>query len=134
MPFDGNPTRRPSVVAAFIAAVASFVGCSKSEPPDAAPGRVSQGVKVTGFDADGEPVIQTLEDGSIRIVFEAMPPFFAEDNGTEADFEKFEDVMSKRIGLPVTREDREVFVIHNAPAGTAEQLKEWLERFHQGPS
>lgn len=132
MPFRRKKTRGRSLIASLLAGAASLFGCSKNDPPAAAPSRVSQELTVTGFDADGEPVVRVMDDGSINIVFEAMPPFFAEDNGTEAEFEKFEDVISKQIGLPVDREDREVFVIRNAPAGAAEQIKEWLATFHQG--
>ncbi len=71
-----------------------------------------------------------MHDGSIRIVFEPMPPNFAEDDGTEADFAEFENVISKKIGVPVIRKDREVFVIRDAPPGTGERLRDWLATFH----
>jgi hypothetical protein len=100
--------------------------------PGASAVAVSQELKVAGFDRDGEPIIQVMHDGSIRIVFEAMPPNFAEDRGSESDFDEFEKVISEKMGLAVVREDREVFVIRNAPPGTAERIKAWLDSYHNG--
>jgi hypothetical protein len=123
--------RRP-LLAGLAAWLASLFGCARPDTPAASPDREARQLQVVGFDADGEPVIHVLADGTIRIVFEAMPPFFAEDGGTEADFAAFDAVISKAIGLPVLRDDREVFLVRNAPAGTAERIKQWLEAYHEG--
>ena len=80
-------------------------------------------IAVTRFDSDGEPVIKQWSDGSLRIHFEAMPPFFAEDEGTESDFDNFEDKCQDVLGVSVTRDDREVFVIQNPESDTAEKAK-----------
>lgn len=58
-----------------------------------------------------------------------MPPFFAEDEGTEADYEAFEKTIQDSLGVTVIREDREVFVIKDPKPDTAEQAKAWLETF-----
>ena len=128
---DKDTTVGHPVIPSLIAAVASLFGCSQAQPPAAPASQVAEELEVSGFDPDGEPVIRTSQDGSITIVFEAMPPFFAEENGTEADFEKFEETMSQQLGLPVEREDREVFIIRKAPAGTAERIRQWLSTFHE---
>lgn len=86
---------------------------------------------VAGFDPDGEPIIRQLDDGTLRIHFEAMPPFFAEDDGTEVDFENFEITMQTALGVTVRREDREVFVIDHPEADTANKAQAWLESFRK---
>jgi hypothetical protein len=86
-------------------------------------------VSVSGFDADGEPVIRKHSDGSLWIHFEAMPPFFAEEDGTEAEFEDFESKLQEALGVRVRREDREVFVIANPGPDTAARAKAWLEGY-----
>lgn len=90
--------------------------------------------EINGFDPDGEPVIQTLADGSLQIVFEAMPPFFSEDAGTEHEFEKFENQMAQSLGVEVTREDRELFVISSPASDTLEKAIRWLENFPKPPA
>jgi hypothetical protein len=60
-----------------------------------------------------------------------MPPFFAEDNGTEIDFETFEKRMQDTLGIPVSRTDREVFVMQKPAADTVAKAKAWLEGFHR---
>ncbi len=51
-----------------------------------------------------------------------------EDNGTESEFETFELKIQEALGVPVVREDREVFVIQNPAADSAEKAKSWLDR------
>ena len=60
-----------------------------------------------------------------------MPPFFAEENGTESEFESFELKVQDELGVPVVREDRDVFVIRNPAPDTAEKAESWLEHFHK---
>lgn len=87
-------------------------------------------LRVSGFDPDGEPVISVDDDdGTVSIQFEAMPPFFAEDNGTEAEFEDFDKTMSDALGIVVRRDDRELFVIDTCDGETAKRVKIWLETF-----
>jgi hypothetical protein len=88
-------------------------------------------IEVTGFDPDGEPVIQRWADGSIVILFNAMPPFFAEDGGTEDEFENFETTIGFVLGVEVLRDDREVFVIQMPREDTIVKAKAWLENYHR---
>ena len=131
-----NGSRWRIALAAPLAGMASLPACNKSQPPApapaAAPPAVSQEFKVAGFDPHGEPVVRLMQDGSLRIILEAMPPFFADDDTTEADFAEFGKVISKQIGLPVIRKDREVFVIRDALPGTAARLRDWLAACHGG--
>lgn len=87
-------------------------------------------ITVSGFDADGEPIIQEWSDGSLSIHFEAMPPFFSEENGTEPEFKNFELELAKALGVPVVREDRELFTMKNPKADTSQKAQSWLEEFH----
>ena len=126
-----NASKR-TLIGSLIAAAVSIFGCGKpaASPEQATPepGVIEQ-ISVSGFDRDGEPVIKKWSDGSIWIHFDAMPPFFAEDEGTETDFEKFEVKIQQALGVPVRRDDREVFVIAEPEPDTAEKAKAWLEAY-----
>ncbi len=127
-------TRKKTLIGSLFASMLSLCGCGQTpSPPQAAPDEPTlvEEITVTGFDADGEPIIKKWSDGSLWIHFEAMPPFFAEDNGTESEFQTFELKIQEALSVPVVREDREVFVIQNPAADTAEKAKSWLEGFHK---
>ena len=82
---------------------------------------------VTGFDPDGAPEIRAMSDGSLVIVFNFMPPSFAEED--EDRFATLEKEIEKAIGVPVFREDREVFLIRKPGKETVEKLRKFLENF-----
>lgn len=118
----------------LFASILSICGCGQPAPP--APQRNSvptlvEEITVTGFDPDGEPVIKKWSDGSLWIHFQAMPPFFSEENGTEAEFANFESKIQDALGLPVRRDDREVFVIVQPNPDTVAKAKEWLEAYRK---
>jgi cytochrome oxidase Cu insertion factor (SCO1/SenC/PrrC family) len=126
--------RKKTLIGSFVAAILSLCGCGHpgAPPKQVVPKpTVIEEVSVSGFDQDGEPVIKKWSDGSIWIHFEAMPPFFAEDEGTEADFEKFETKVQEALGVPVRRDDREVFIIADPKPDTAQKAKEWLEAYRK---
>lgn len=102
-----------------------------SEEEEEEDGDLVETIEIEGFDPDGEPVIKRWADGSLWIHFEAMPPFFAEEDGTEDDFEDFQAVLQAALGVPVTQDDREVFVIEHPLADTVKKAKKWLESFHK---
>ncbi|MHC4406586.1 MAG: hypothetical protein ACYTG0_43730 [Planctomycetota bacterium] len=124
--------RKRNFIASIMASVLSTCGCGQPSAPaperDSEPTIVEE-ISVSGFDPDGEPVIKKWSDGSIWIHFEAMPPFFSEDDGTEAECENFETKIEDAIGVPVRRDDREVFVITNPQSDTATRAKAWLESY-----
>lgn len=88
-------------------------------------------IAVQGFEADGEPVIKRWSDGSVWIHFNFMPPLFAEENGTEAQFDSFDSKLQEALGVPVIWDDREVFIVANPEPDTVVKAKAWLESFHQ---
>jgi hypothetical protein len=131
-----KPPQRIVDAILILACLLPLGGCRDtppSSPPPAADDEptVVEEISVTGFDVDGEPVIKKWSDGSLWIHFQAMPPFFSEDDGTEARFETFENDVQKALGVPVVREDREVFVIPDPEPDTVQKAKDWLEGFHK---
>lgn len=129
-------TGKRALLGVMIAWASSLFGCGKPgavPPQGASKPTVVEEVAVSGFDREGEPVIRKMSDGTISIHFEAMPPFFAEDDGTESEFENFETTIQKALGVPVRRDDREVFTITNPKPDTAERAKAWLEGYRKKP-
>lgn len=109
-------------------------GLKSQEVPDPDQPTLIEEITVNGFDPDGEPVIKKWSNGSLWIQFEAMPPFFAKDEGTENDFEEFETKIQDSLGVTVHRDDREVFVIKRPKPDTAEKVKAWLEAYRKSRS
>ena len=103
---------------------------SLAQEPKKKPSKRVEVIRVKGFDAEGEPMIEKRSDGSVWIHFQAMPPFFAEHAGTESEFENFQEQLQNAIGVAVRRDDREIFIIENPTRETSQQAKAWLESFH----
>jgi hypothetical protein len=109
-----------------------YVTGSLSPAPPKKPSKRVEAIRVKGFDSEGEPMIEKLSDGTLWIHFQAMPPFFAESNGTESAFDNFEEQLQQALGVAVRRDDREIFIVENPMQETGQKVKEWLEHFH-GP-
>jgi hypothetical protein len=77
-------------------------------------------IPLSGFDSDGEPVIRLMSDGSLYLVFNFMPPTWAEAD-PEA-FGAFDKKLQKAIGLPVIWEDREFFPVKQPAEDTVDQI------------
>ena len=86
-------------------------------------------VPLTGFDPDGEPEIRVMSDGSWYLVFNFMPPSWAEDDPDP--FDDFDKQLSKAIGLPVEWEDREFFRIARPSKDTAARIQRFLTAFNR---
>jgi hypothetical protein len=84
-------------------------------------------VSLTGFDPEGEPEIREMSDGSMYLVFNFMPPSWAEDDPDP--FDDFDKQLSKAIGLPVEWEDREFFRIVRPAADTVQRIKRFLAAY-----
>ncbi|MBI1349236.1 hypothetical protein GC163_23450 [bacterium] len=126
--------RKRGLFGSLLTPLLLICGCGRNAAPAGgtveAPTMIEE-IAVTGFDPDGEPVIKKWSDGKLWIHFEAMPPFFAEDQGTEQEFEDFEAKIQEALGVAVRRADREVFVIDQPEPDTAEKVKAWLEAYHK---
>jgi hypothetical protein len=88
----------------------------------------AQRIPFAGFDPKGEPEIQVAADGSIRVMFNFMPPSWVPDEqrGSLGTFKDFDQRLAKALGVPVSWEDRELFVIKAPRADTIERLKTFL--------
>ena len=73
--------------------------------------------QVLGFD-------RVNPDGSLHVVFNFMPPSWAEDNPTP--FDDFDQQLSRAVGLPVQWEDREVFRIERPAGDTVARIRQFL--------
>ena len=78
-------------------------------------------IAVSGFDPEGEPEIRVMADGGLYVVFNFMPPSWAEDNPDP--FDDFDRQLSQAIGLPVEWEDREFFRVGRPAPDTVERIR-----------
>jgi len=87
-------------------------------------------ITVKGFDKDGEPQIQILKSGKLKIQFEFMPPLNGSDNQNENSiFDNFDKALSTVINNEVIWEDREVFLVLKPKKGDDQKLKKYLEEY-----
>jgi hypothetical protein len=84
-------------------------------------------ISITGFDQEGEPEIRRMADGSLYVLFEFIPPSWAED--TAKNFDDFDKEIAKAIGKDVEWEDRELFRIDKPARDTIERLQTFLESY-----
>lgn len=86
-------------------------------------------IAVSGFDPGGEPEIREMSDGTLAVVFNFMPPSYAEDE--ELEYADFDEQLQRAVGVPVRRDDRELFLIKNPQPDTTKKLKAFLERYRE---
>jgi hypothetical protein len=85
---------------------------------------------IHGFDSAGEPQTRHGEGGTLEIMFNFMPPLNgADDPNPHVVFETFEVVLAAALGVPVIRDDRELFIIPHPQPDTAARAKAYLETF-----
>lgn len=84
-------------------------------------------IPLSGFDPAGEPEVQVMADGALCLVCNFMPPSDVRDDEEEF-FSQFDQELERALGVPVTWEDRERFLI----AAPAEDTLPRLTRFVQG--
>ncbi len=116
----------------LVSTVLALCGCGSSEAVQKgslAEPTIVEEISIIGFDPDGEPVIKKWSDGTIWIQFEAMPPFYAEGKGIDAEFEHFDAKLQRALGVPVSWEDREVFIVKKPTEDTVKKAKQWLESY-----
>jgi len=79
---------------------------------------------VAGFDECGDPSICSMDDGSLYLRFEFMPPSWAQANSKL--FESFDEQLEEATGLPVIWEDREFFIFKTPGPDTAQRISKFL--------
>lgn len=84
-------------------------------------------ITLEGFDPEGEPEIRIMGNGSLELVFNFMPPTWAEEN-PEA-FDDFDVQLSEALDLEVLWEDREFFLIAEPKEDTVARIREFLEHY-----
>ncbi len=87
-------------------------------------------IPVKGFDSDGEPELKIFSDGHIEIMFNFMPPLNGKPEAKDSTYwDSFEQALSTHLGVEVSRDDRELFVIAKPKKSTADKLKLYLESY-----
>lgn len=81
-------------------------------------------ISLSGFDPDGEPEIRRMADGSLDLVFNFMPPSWADDMSEL--FDDFDQRLAAAIGVPVEWVDREFFHISRPAPDTVERVQAFL--------
>jgi hypothetical protein len=84
-------------------------------------------IPLTGFDVNGEPEIRVMKDGSLYVVFNFMPPSWAEDDPDP--FDDFDKQLSNAVGVSVEWEDREFFRIEWPATDTVERVQRFLATY-----
>jgi hypothetical protein len=84
-------------------------------------------ITLEGFDPEGEPEIRIMDNGSLELVFNFMPPSWAEEN-PEA-FDDFDAQLSEALDLEVLWEDRELFLIEEPGEDTVERIRQFLVEY-----
>lgn len=87
-----------------------------------------QEIQLSGFDELGEPVIQVMDDRSLYLQFEFMPPSDIDENGLDF-FDDFDAQLSNAIGLPVIWDDRERFIVENPQPDTIDKIRHFIETY-----
>lgn len=90
-------------------------------------------IPLTGFDPEGEPEIRVMADGSWELVFNFMPPSWAEDNPER--FDDFDRQLAVATGMDVEWDDREVFRFPEpAGDGVVDRLRRFLANYRSSQS
>ena len=84
-------------------------------------------IPLAGFDPEGEPEVRRTADGRLFVVFNFLPPSWAEDDPDR--FADFDRQLAQAVGVPVAWEDREVFRIDHPAADTVERLGWFLAKY-----
>jgi hypothetical protein len=86
-----------------------------------------QVIPLSGFDAEGEPELRLMPDGSLYIVFNFMPPSWAEDNPDP--FDDFDQQLAQAASVAVEWKDREFFHIAQPAADTVDRIRNFLAAY-----
>ncbi len=84
-------------------------------------------ILLSGFDSYGEPEMRRMTDGSLYVVFNFMPPSWAEESSER--FDDFDQQLAHATGVPVEWEDREFFRLARTAADTVERVRGFLASY-----
>ncbi|MFC1597376.1 hypothetical protein ACFL5Q_05485 [Planctomycetota bacterium] len=94
-----------------------------------------ESIFIEGFDPDGDVEIRRMDDGSLWLVVDPVPPewlwergFYGMNLGPCADFDK---QLERAIGVPVHWDDREFFYIQQPREDTIAAIRQFLVDFRR---
>src|SRR6187549_2777953 len=94
---------------------------------------IDQEIEVGDF-GGAQPSLTLRKSGHVYLIVE-MPPFVdgdGKDIDGDDDFPEtweFENLIAEYTGVPVDREDREIFIIRKPNADTINKVKEFLDNY-----
>lgn len=88
-------------------------------------------IDLVGFDAEGNPEIRIMSDGTLYLVFNFMPPSDLYEDPKAEIFEDFDKQIEAAIGVPVLWDDREFFLIENPKSDTIDKVKSFVESYRE---
>lgn len=89
-------------------------------------------ITLAGFEPGAEPVLREMRDGSLLLVFAFIPPRVSESQPATAkrfDLDTFGDEVTRGAGVPVTWDDKEVFVVQHPQGDTVERIRGFLQNY-----
>lgn len=89
-------------------------------------------ITLKGFDPSGEPEIRLLQNGTMYVVFNFMPPSFR-DESNSGSFDNFDCQLEEAVGVPVVWEDRELFYIERPETDTIDRLRRFIQDYRMSP-
>jgi hypothetical protein len=93
---------------------------------------VQRTIPLAGFEPGAEPVLREMRDGSLLLVFAFIPPRVTEGQPAKArrfNLDAFGGEVERAAGVPVTWDDKEVFVVRRPRGDTVEKIRGFLQNF-----
>lgn len=95
-------------------------------------GRTIRTVTIEGFDPQGEPEIRVKSNGTLEVMFQFMPPSYAQTPQEQAQYDRFDQKLRSAVGAGVEWEDRECFIVQSAATIVLERLIAYLSQCRSG--
>ena len=105
----------------------------RAEVPDN--GDFTQALALPGFDPAGEPQARTTADGSLWLVFSAMPPSWfqpTEATGPLGPCTDLDRLLERATGCPVFWDSLKLLLIDNPKPDTVARIERFLRGVRQG--
>jgi hypothetical protein len=89
-------------------------------------------IRLDGFDPEGEPEIRRSAGGGLWLVFNFMPPSWADEEGPGLGrWAGFDRELERAVGTPVVWEDREVFRIDRPRGDMVGAIRRFLAEYQR---